>query len=177
LAVLVKPPGTRISKSFLLLFSKKQRFLPSPKSITAQMNEDDLAFRVACHMRSLEGAHVGTGITLEAAKAGYALVALDADASMLNSHGTVHGGMIFTLADTAFAYACNSRNDAAVAQQVSIVFLTPGRAGERLLAEAVEQSVQGRSGVYTVTVRSGERTVAVFQGLSRTIGQAVLPAV
>jgi len=127
-------------------------------------------------MRSREGAHVGTGITLDAARAGYASVALDADPSMLNSHGTVHGGVIFTLADTAFAYACNSRNDAAVAQQVSIVFLTPGRAGERLVAEAIEQSVQGRSGVYTVTVRAGARTVAVFQGLSRTIGQAVLPA-
>jgi acyl-CoA thioesterase len=140
------------------------------------MDEDELAFRVASHMRSREGAHVGTGITLDAARAGYASVALDADPSMLNSHGTVHGGVIFTLADTAFAYACNSRNDAAVAQQVSIVFLTPGRAGERLVAEAIEQSVQGRSGVYTVTVRAGARTVAVFQGLSRTIGQAVLPA-
>jgi acyl-CoA thioesterase len=140
------------------------------------MDEDELAFRVASHMRSREGAHVGTGITLDAARAGYASVALDADPSMLNSHGTVHGGVIFTLADTAFAYACNSRNDAAVAQQVSIVFLTPGRAGERLVAEAIEQSVQGRSGVYTVTVRAGARTVAVVQGLSRTIGQAVLPA-
>jgi acyl-CoA thioesterase len=127
-------------------------------------------------MRSKEGAHVATGITLEAARAGFARVALDADAVMVNSHGTIHGGVIFTLADTAFAYACNSRNEAAVAQQVSIVFLTPGRAGERLVAEAVEQGVQGRSGVYTVTVRAGERTVAVFQGLSRTIGQAVLPA-
>lgn len=140
------------------------------------MHEDELAFRVASYMRSKEGAHVAIGITLEAARAGFARVALDADAAMVNSHGTIHGGVIFTLADTAFAYACNSRNEAAVAQQVSIVFLTPGRAGERLVAEAVEQGVQGRSGVYTVTVRAGERTVAVFQGLSRTIGQAVLPA-
>jgi acyl-CoA thioesterase len=139
------------------------------------MDEDELALRVATYMRSKEGAHVGTGITLEAARAGFARVTLDADATMVNSHGTIHGGVIFTLADTAFAYACNSRNDAAVAQQVSIVFLTPGRAGDCLVAEAVEQSVQGRSGVYTVTVRAADRIVAVFQGLSRTIGQAVLP--
>ncbi len=139
------------------------------------MGADELAWTVANHMRAEEGAHVGTGLTLEAAREGYARVALDVSAAMLNSHKTSHGGVIFTLADTAFAYACNSRNEAAVAQQVSIVFLSPGRAGERLVAEAVEQSVQGRSGVYTITVRAGDRMVATLQALSRTIGQKVLP--
>jgi acyl-CoA thioesterase len=103
-------------------------------------------------------------------------VALDVSAAMLNSLGTLHGGVIFTLADIAFSYACNSRNEAAVAQQVSIVFLSPGRAGERLVAEAMEQAVQGRSGVYTITVRAGERVVATLQALSRTIGQKILDA-
>lgn len=140
------------------------------------MSKDQLAFDVACHMRSLEGAHVSAGITLEAAREGYARVALDVGEAMLNGHGGLHGGVIFTLADTAFAYACNSRNEAAVAQQASIVFVSPGQSGERLVAEAVEQSVQGRSGVYTVTVRAPDgRVVAVFQGLSRMIGQKVLP--
>jgi acyl-CoA thioesterase len=140
------------------------------------MSNDQLAYEVASHMRSLEGDHVATGMTLEAAREGYARVALDVSEAMLNSHRTVHGGVIFTLADTAFAYACNSRNEAAVAQQGSIVFLSPGQAGERLVAEAVEQSVQGRSGVYAVTVKApGDRVVAVFQGLSRMIGKKVLP--
>lgn len=138
------------------------------------MTRDELALKIATHMRSLDGAHVATGITLEAAREGYARVALHAGADMLNSHGSVHGGMIFTLADTAFAYACNGRNEAAVAQQVSIVFVSPGRDGEILVAEAVEQTVQGRSGVYQVTVRAGDRVVAVFQGLARMIGKQVI---
>lgn len=140
------------------------------------MTEDELAFAVASHMQSQEGAHVATGMSLEAVRPGYAKVALEVGVEMLNGHRTVHGGVIFTLADTAFAYACNSRNEAAVAQQVSIVFLSPGHAGERLVAEAVEQSVQGRSGVYNVTVKApDDRVVAVFQGLSRMIGRKVLP--
>jgi acyl-CoA thioesterase len=100
------------------------------------MTNDERAWQVASHMRAQEGAHVSKGLTLEAAREGYALVSLAVDSSMLNSHGSVHGGVIFTLADTAFAYACNSRNQAAVAQQVSIVFVSPGQAGERLAAEA-----------------------------------------
>jgi acyl-CoA thioesterase len=139
------------------------------------MTADELAWKVATHMRAQEGAHVTTGQTLEAATAGYARVALDVSAAMLNGHGTTHGGVIFTLADTAFAYACNSRNALSVAQQVSIVFMSPGKAGDRLVAEAIEQSVSGRSGVYTVTVRADERVIAVFQGLSRAVGPKVLP--
>jgi len=139
------------------------------------MTAAELAWEVARYMRAQEGAHIGAGLTLEAAREGYARVALEVSAAMLNSHKTLHGGVIFTLADTAFAYACNSRNEAAVAQQVSIVFLSPGRAGEKLVAEAIEQSVQGRSGVYSITVRDGERVVATLQALARSIGQKVLP--
>jgi acyl-CoA thioesterase len=140
------------------------------------MTKDELAFRIATHMRATEGALIGTGLRLIAAREGYAQVALDVDETMLNGHGTAHGGIIFTLADTAFAYACNSRNEAAVAQNASIAFLSPGRAGEALTAEAVEQASAGRSGVYTVTVRApDDRVVAVFQGLSRTIGRPILP--
>ncbi len=139
------------------------------------MTKDELAVKVATHMRSLEGEHVASGLTLEAVREGYARVALECRADMLNSHRTLHGGIIFTLADTAFAYACNSRNEAAVAQQVSIVYVSPGLEREILVAEAVEQTVQGRSGVYLVTVKAGDRLIAVFQGLSRIIGKKVLP--
>jgi acyl-CoA thioesterase len=139
------------------------------------MTGDELAWKVAEAMRAREGGDVQAGMTLEAAREGYARVALDVGAGMLNGHGTVHGGMIFLLADTAFAYASNSRNEAAVAQQVSIVFVAAGAAGERLLAEAVEQAMQGRSGVYQVTVRGGDdRVVAIFQGLARLIGKKIL---
>ena len=140
------------------------------------MTADERAHIIATHMRAHEGDHVGAGLTLLEAREGYARVTLTATPAMLNSHQTLHGGVIFTLADTAFAYACNSRNQAAVAQQVSIIFLAPAQAGETLTAEAVEHALQGRSGIYHVTVTGAAgRTIATFQGLARLIGQTVLP--
>jgi acyl-CoA thioesterase len=83
--------------------------------------------------------------------------------------------MIFALADTAFAYACNSRNVSTVAQAASIMFLAQAKPGERLVAEAREQALSGRSGVYAVTVTTGNgRKIAEFQGLSRSLNQPVL---
>jgi acyl-CoA thioesterase len=137
---------------------------------------EELALAVASYMRGREAGLLGGGIVLLAAGEGYAKVSLAITADMLNGLGTAHGGVIFTLADCAFAYACNSRNEAAVAQQASITFLTPGRAGETLTAEATEQAAEGRAGVYTVAVTGADgRMVAVFQGLSRSIGKPVLP--
>jgi len=139
------------------------------------MTADDLAMKIATQMRAQEDGLLGGAIVLEDAREGYAKLSLILSGDMLNGHGTAHGGVIFTLADTAFAYACNSRNQAAVASQANIVFLTPGHAGDTLTAEAVEQAAEGRSGVYTVTVRGPEnRVVAIFQGLSRSIGRPVL---
>ena len=81
-----------------------------------------------------------------------------------------HGGYIFTLADSAFAFACNSYNQITVAQENQITYLSPGKAGERLTATANETAKTGRSGVYDVTVIGGDgRQVAVFRGLSRTL--------
>jgi acyl-CoA thioesterase len=140
------------------------------------MANDDLAEAVASYMRGREAGLLGGGIALLAAGEGYAKVSLTITAEMLNGLGTAHGGVIFTLADCAFAYACNSRNEAAVAQQASITFLSAGRAGETLTAEAAEQAAVGRAGVYTVTVTGADgRAVAVFQGLSRSVGKKVLP--
>lgn len=105
-----------------------------------------LARQVAERLLSLEGTAPVWGIVLEDAREGYALVTMRVRADMLNGHGTAHGGMIFALADTAFAYACNSRDQVTVAQQASILFLAPAMEGDILLAEASENSVVGRTG-------------------------------
>ena len=136
---------------------------------------DGLARRVAERLREREGTSRAFAIALDEAREGYARVAMTVTADMLNGHAYAHGGMIFLLADTAFAYACNSRNTNTLAQQASIVFLAPAEEGDRLIAEAQEQSVSGRSGVYQVKVRDRNGTeIAVFQGLSRSIGGTVV---
>jgi acyl-CoA thioesterase len=136
---------------------------------------NDLARRVAQHLLSREGTGPAWGIEIEEAREGYARIAMTVRPDMLNGHAIAHGGMIFALADTAFAYACNSRNVSTVAQAASIVFMAQAKAGERLVAEAHEQALNGRSGVYQVTVRTAEgRGIAAFQGLSRSLNQPVL---
>lgn len=136
---------------------------------------DRLAAQVARQMLAAEGTGAAWGVEIEEARQGYARIRMALRADMLNGHGIAHGGMIFALADTAFAYACNSRNEKTVAAQASIVFLDKAAAGEELVAEAREQSRAGRSGVYHVAVRTRDgRPVAEFQGLSRTIGGPVL---
>ena len=93
-------------------------------------------------------------IEIEEVREGYARIAMIVRRDMLNGKAIAHGGMIFALADTAFAYACNSRNVNTVAQSATIVFVAPGREGDRLVAEAREESQTGRSGVYAVKVRN-----------------------
>jgi acyl-CoA thioesterase len=140
------------------------------------MNDADaLARKIADHLRAREGTGGAWNIEVEEAREGYARIAMVVRKDMLNGHATCHGGMIFALADTAFAYACNSRNVETVAQNASIAFLAPGREGDRLVAEAQEQALSGRSGVYQVTVanQKGDK-IAVFQGLSRALGGAVI---
>lgn len=136
---------------------------------------DELANQVARNMLAREGTGAAWGVEIEEVREGYARIAMRVRKDMLNGHATCHGGMIFALADTAFAYACNSRNVITLAQQASIAFLTLAREGDRLAAEAIEEALSGRSGVYTVTVtnQSGEK-IAMFQGLSRSTGGLVL---
>ena len=87
-----------------------------------------------------------------------------------NGHGICHGGVIFALADSCFAFACNSYNQVTLAQHNTISYVAPGREGDTLTAEAREVSRSGRSGIYDVTVRGGDGTlVATFRGCSRTI--------
>ena len=136
---------------------------------------DALARRIADTLLSREGTGPSWGIEIEDAREGYARIRMTLRDDMLNGHRIAHGGMIFALADTAFAYACNSRNESTVAQNASISFLAPANAGEVLVAEAREASRSGRSGVYQVSVRGADgRVIAEFTGLSRTVGGAVI---
>jgi acyl-CoA thioesterase len=136
---------------------------------------DALARRIADTLLSREGTGPAWGVEIEDAREGYARIRMKLRDDMLNGHRIAHGGMIFALADTAFAYACNSRNESTVAQNASISFLAPANAGEVLVAEAREASRSGRSGVYQVSVRGADgRVIAEFTGLSRTIGGGVI---
>jgi acyl-CoA thioesterase len=139
------------------------------------MDEDELASRVAHGMLAAEGTGPAWGIVIEEARAGYARLSMKVRADMLNGHRIVHGGIIFALADTAFAYVCNGRNEKTVAAQASIVFLGSAEEGETLVAEAEESAAVGRSGVTRVSVRTGDgRSIAEFTGYSRTVGGAVV---
>jgi acyl-CoA thioesterase len=139
------------------------------------MIANELADKVARTMLAGEGTGHAWGVEIEEARLGYARVSMTIRADMLNGHGSAHGGMIFALADTAFAYACNGRNVKSVAAQASIAFLDAAREGEVLVAEAREAALAGRSGVYNVSVRGGDgRAVAEFQGLSRSLGVPVI---
>jgi acyl-CoA thioesterase len=89
--------------------------------------------------------------------------------AMVNGHGICHGGYVFLLADTAFAFACNTHGPAVVAAGADVSFLAPVRAGEELVAEAAERVLRGRNGLYDVTVRRGDAVVAEFRGRSRTL--------
>jgi acyl-CoA thioesterase len=113
------------------------------------------------------------GIELDELAAGRARVRMTVADWMVNGHGICHGGIVFTLADTAFALACNSGADAAVAAACDVVFVEPARRGDVLVAEAEERTRFGRSGIYDVTVRRADGTVvAEFRGHSRVITRA-----
>jgi acyl-CoA thioesterase len=139
------------------------------------MNPDELAAQVAQHMLAGEGTGPAWGITIEEARAGYCRLSMAVRAEMLNSHKIAHGGMIFALADTAFAYVCNGANHASVAAQASMVFLDKVVEGETLIAEGEEVAREGRAGVTRVAVKTADgRAVAEFTGYSRTIGGPVV---
>ena len=139
--------------------------------MAALMNPDEIADKVARAMLAAEGTGPAWGIEIAEAREGYARIRMTLTADMLNGHRKAHGGMVYALADTAFAYACNSRNLRTVGAQATMVFLDGAEEGEVLVAEAREASLVGRSGVYNVSVRTDAgRPVAEFQGFSRSIG-------
>ena len=113
----------------------------------------------------------GIGIKIESVAPGKADLSLTVQSKHLNGHDICHGGFIFTLADSAFAFACNSYNQAAVAQNNMITFIAPAQRGEKLIAKAREVSRTGRSGMCDVSVfNEKKQKIAEFRGLSRTIG-------
>jgi acyl-CoA thioesterase len=121
-------------------------------------------------MLSRDAATRGLGMVIDHIAPGEATLSMQVRPDMLNGHLICHGGFIFTLADSAFAFACNTYNQLTVAQQNQITYLAPGKSDERLTAAATETSRTGRSGIYDVTVTGEDgRRVALFRGLSRTI--------
>ena len=135
-----------------------------------------MAQRSAEAMWALDTATRSLGMQLDRVEPGVAVVSMTIIETMVNGHGTCHGGYIFMLADSAFAFACNSFNQKNVAQNCQITFVTPGRLGMRLVAEARMRQRAERSGIYDVTVHSdaGE-TIAEFRGHSRAISGTHVP--
>ncbi len=135
------------------------------------LNAQERARRAAEAMWAGDGASAWFGMQLINVDEGTATLSLIVEAHHSNGHGICHGGVVFALADSAFAFACNSRNVATVAFQNSITYLAPGRTGDLLTAVAREVSLSGRNGIYDVTVsRPDGTTIAEFRGHSRTLG-------
>lgn len=134
-----------------------------------------LAEATADAMWSRDRAAQALGMKIVRVQPGASLLTMPVRPDMVNGHHICHGGMIFALADTAFAYACNSYNRNTVASACHIDFLAPAREGETLEAEAVERSASGRTGVYDITVRNNHGvTVALFRGKSYRIAGEVI---
>jgi acyl-CoA thioesterase len=142
------------------------------------MDDHELAAKVGATMFAVDRASKDfMQMELLSCEPGRALMRMQVREPMLNGHQICHGGFIFTLADSTFAFACNSRNFATVASGASIEFLRPAQLGDVLTCEGVEQLVQGRHGIFDMKVSNqrGE-TVAMFRGKSAQIKGAVLPA-
>jgi acyl-CoA thioesterase len=141
------------------------------------MDAEALARACAEAMRAEDRASQGLGMRLGSVVPGHAVLTMTTTEAMVNGLGIRHGGFIFDLADSAFAFACNSHGERAVAQHCAITFLRPGRLGEVLQSEAVERVRQGRSGITDVRViGEGGQTVAELRGHSRTTGGRLLEA-
>lgn len=140
------------------------------------MNKDQIAKASAEKMWAEDEASRGLGMQIAAIAPGEAQLTMTVTDRMVNGHKICHGGYIFLLADSAFAFACNTYNQRTVAQHCAVTFLKPGKLGDRLEARAIERSRTGRSGIYDITVRREDGTViAEFRGHSRTIDGEIVP--
>jgi acyl-CoA thioesterase len=134
---------------------------------------NDLVRARADAMWAADRASSGLGMRLDEVAPGRARLSMPITEAMTNGHGICHGGFIFSLADSAMAFAANPRGEPAVAQHASITFVRPGRVGEVLVADAAERMHAGRSGMYDVRVSTeGGELVAEFRGHTRTIRKA-----
>lgn len=138
------------------------------------LGPQELAETASAHMFAADNASQALGMTIDAIGPGSATLSMTVTDHMVNGFKIMHGGLTFSLADSAFAFACNARNMASVAAGCEITFTAPARLGDRLTAHCTERFLKGRNGVYDVTVenQNGE-TVALFRGKSRAIGQPV----
>lgn len=131
------------------------------------MDEQQLAAEVKNVMYERDEATRALGMTVETIGRGYARLRMVVRNDMLNGHATCHGGLIFTLADSAFAFACNACNRVTVALGAQITFINPAKLGDVLIAEARERSRTRRTGVYDVEVSTDDgRKIALFRGNS-----------
>src|SRR5271154_1003258 len=136
---------------------------------------DDIARACAEAMWKEDDASKGLGMAITEIKPGLATLTMTVIPHMVNGQRIAHGGFIFLLADSAFAFACNSRNERVVAAQGNITFIRPGKLGDVLVATAREISRSGRSGIYDVQVTASEVVIAEFRGHSRSTGGSWLP--
>ena len=143
---------------------------PTQPSAAQDATAQAIAEAAARDMYANDAAVQALGIAIDEVRPGFARATLRVRADFLNGHAICHGGFVFTLADTAFAYACNSYGRATVAAAGSIDFLRPVRAGDELTAIAQERSRSRRSGIYDVSVHNQNQTlIAVFRGRSNEI--------
>jgi acyl-CoA thioesterase len=150
---------------------------PRQPERSAALSADELARATAAAMFEADACSRALGIKLLEVREGYARMQMLVRPDFLNGHRICHGGLIFTLADSAFAFACNSRNINTVASGCSIEFLRPAYGGDMLTAEAVEQSLTGRTGIYDIRVTNrANDAVAMFRGKSSQIKGTVIPA-
>ena len=139
------------------------------------MNAQAQAEAIGRELYARDSASQALGITLEEIGPGYARMKMTVRKDMVNGHDLAHGGLIFTLADSTFAFACNSHNHVTVAQGATIEFLAPGRLGDVLSAEGRERHSSGRTGVYDIAVTNQDgRTIALFRGKSFRLGTHIL---
>lgn len=142
--------------------------------VSDTLDPDKLARACAEQMWSEDHASQVLGMKLDTVGPGTARITMTICREMVNGHGVCHGGFISTLADSAFAFACNSRGTVTVASGFDITFLESAELGDVLVADAREVALRGRSGIYDVTVRCGDTTIAEFRGRSRSLGRPIL---
>lgn len=141
------------------------------------MDANQIARACADAMWANDRASVALGMEIVEVSAGRAVMTMTVREDMVNGHDICHGGLIFTLADSAFAFACNSENHNTVAAGARVEFLAPGSLGDRLTAVAEQVSQGGRTGIYDVSVSNQlGKTVALFRGNSHRIGGALVDA-
>ncbi|TPQ31563.1 phenylacetic acid degradation protein PaaD [Bradyrhizobium guangdongense] len=144
-------------------------------NVKAALSPQDVARACADAMWAEDDASKGLGMEIVEIGPGHATLAMNVRPDMVNGQRIAHGGFIFTLADSAFAFACNSHNERVVAAQGQITFIKPGKLGDRLVATAREITRGGRSGIYDVRVTVGDTVIAEFRGHSRVIPGNWLP--